>query len=44
MLNAGRKEAESESSHVAPPDTDARTLPGKPQPCGDTQITRNGLN
>ena len=43
-LNAGRKEAESERSHVPPLDTDARTLPGKPESCSNTQITRNGLN
>ena len=42
-LNAGRKEVESERSHVAPLEPDG-TLPGKPQPCGDTQINRNGLN
>ena len=38
------KEAESEKSHVAQQDTDAGTLPSKPQSRGDTQITRNGLN
>ena len=43
-LNAGRKEAESERSHVAPLETDAGTLTGKLQPSGDTQINRNGLN
>ena len=43
-LNAGRKKAESGRSHVAPPETDAETLPGKPQPRGNTQITRNRLN
>ena len=43
-LNAGRKEVESRRSHVAPLETDARTLPGKPQPHGYTQITGNGLN
>ena len=42
-LNAGRKEAESKRSHVALPETDARTLPGKPQPCGYTQINGDGL-
>ena len=31
-------------SHVAPPETDARTLPSKPQPHGDTQINRNWLS
>ena len=30
------KEGRVRRSHVAPPETDARTLPGKPQPCGDT--------
>ena len=43
-LNAGRKKAELERSHVALPQTEARTLLGKPQPCGDTQINRNWLN
>ena len=43
-LNVGRKEAESKKSHVAMPETDARTLNGKPQPRGNTQINRNGLN
>ena len=42
-LNAGRKGAELEGSHVAPPETDARNLPGKPQPCGYTQINRGEL-
>ena len=36
--------AESERSHVAMPKTDAKTLAGKQQPCGDTKINRNGLN
>ena len=36
-LNAGRKKAESERSHVTPQETDAGTLPSKPQPHGDTQ-------
>ena len=41
----GERKAESERSHVAPPETDARqNLVSKPQPCGDTQINRNGLN
>ena len=35
---------ESERSHVALLETDAKTLSGKAQPRGDTQITRNGLN
>ena len=43
-LNAGKKEAESERSHVALLETDARILPGKPQPRGNTQISRNGLD
>ena len=42
--NAGRKEEELERSHVAPPETDARTLASKPQPHGDTQTNRNELN
>ena len=37
-LNSERKKAESVRSHVAPPETDARTLPSKPEPQGDTQI------
>ena len=41
--HAGRKEAESERSHVAPSEPDG-TLPGNPQAHGDTQINRNGLN
>ena len=43
-VNAGRKEAESEKHHVVLPETDAETLAGKPQPCGQTQINRNVLN
>ena len=43
-MNAGREKAESERSHVAVLETDARTLPGKPQSHGDTQINTNGLN
>ena len=42
-LEAGKKKAKSERSHVAPLEPD-RTLAGKPQPCDDTQINRNGLN
>ena len=42
-VNAGRKEAESERSHVSLPEPD-ETLPSKPQPHSNTQITRNGLN
>ena len=42
-LNAGRKKAESVRSHVALPETDAGTLPGKPQPHGNTQINGYGL-
>ena len=40
----GERRAESERSHVPPPEIDIETFPGKPQPCGDTQIKRNGLN
>ena len=43
-LSAGRKKAESERIHVALQETDVRTLPSKPQPCGDTQIDGDGLN
>ena len=42
-LNAGKRRVESERSHVAPPKQDGN-FPSKPQPHGDTQITRNGLN
>ena len=42
-LNAGRKDAELERSHVAPLEQEG-TLPSKPQPCGDTQINGDGLN
>ena len=41
--NAERKEEELEGSHVALLEPEG-TLPGKPQPSGDTQITRNDLN
>ena len=41
-LNAGGKGGVR--SHVALPETDARTLPGKAQPHGDTQIYEDGLN
>ena len=40
----GERREESERSHGASLETDARTLVGKPQPHGDTQITRNGLS
>ena len=42
-LNARGKKAESERSHVALLETDTGTLPGKPQPRGNTQINGNGL-
>ena len=42
-MNAERKEEELERNHVAPPEPDG-TLAGKPQPHGDTQIDRNGVN
>ena len=42
-LNAGSKEAASVRCHVALPETDAGTLPGKSQPHGDTQINGDGL-
>ena len=41
--NAGRKEAESGRSHVTVLEPDV-TLPGKPQPGGNTQINGDGLN
>ena len=34
---------ETERSHLAPQELDG-TLPGKPEPHGDIQINRNGLN
>ena len=44
-LNAGRKEMESERSHVALSEMDAgQNLANRPKPHGDTQITRNGLS
>ena len=43
-LNAGRKKAELERSRIASPEIDIRTLLGKSQPCGDTQIIGDGLN
>ena len=42
--NAGRKKKELGRSHVAPPETDAGTLPGKPSPRGNIQINGDGLN
>ena len=42
-LNAGRKEAATERSHIALLEPNG-TLAGKPQPCGNTQININGLN
>ena len=42
-LNAGKKEVESDRSQVAPLEP-GKTLASKPQPRGDTQINRNGLN
>ena len=43
-LNAGKRKPESGRNHVAPAETDARTLPREPQPREDTQINSNGLN
>ena len=41
----GKRSTELGNSYVAPPETDAGwNLAGKPQPHGDTQITRNGLH
>ena len=40
----GERRAELERHHVAPPPEMNGTLAGKPQPRGDTQINRNGLN
>ena len=37
-LNVGRKKAKQREAMEPPTETDARTLPGKPQPCGDTHI------
>ena len=41
--NSGRMEVEIERHHVALQETDTGALPGKSQPCGDTEINRNGL-
>ena len=43
QLLTAETEAESVISHVAPLETDTGTLPGKPQPRGDTQINGYGL-
>ena len=44
-MNAGRKEVEAERCFGSTAgDRQAETLAGKPQPCGHTQINRNGLN
>ena len=43
-LNDGRKKVEAERSHLPYPETDAGTLPSKPQPHSNTQINRSGLN
>ena len=40
----GERREELGRSHVALLETDARTLASKPQPRGDTEINRNGLN
>ena len=37
------RKAESERCHVAPPETESRTLAHKPQPHGNTKINRNGF-
>ena len=42
-VNAGRMKGRVRRSHVALPETDAGTLPDKPQPCGDTQFNGDGL-
>ena len=42
-LNAGREMAESERSHVALPETDTKTLSGKPQPRDNTQINKKWI-
>ena len=39
-MNVGRKKEELKISHVALPETDARTLDGKSQPHGNTQINK----
>ena len=39
----GERRAESERNHVIRPEMNARTLAGKPQPHGYTQINRNWL-
>ena len=40
----GERRAESERSHVVPPEIDDGTFPSKLLPYGDTQINRDGLN
>ena len=41
-LNAGRKKAESRRSHVAPSETETRTLAGKPQSHGEHRLLDMG--
>ena len=41
-LNAGRKEVESERSHIALPEIDAGTLAGKPKPRGIHRLIEMG--
>ena len=40
----GEMRVKSRRSHAVPPETGAGTLAGKPQPCGDAQISEDGLN
>ena len=42
-MNAERKKMESVRFHVAPQETAAETLPGKPQPYDNTQVNGDGL-
>ena len=43
-LNAGRKEAESKSSHGDAMEKDMLKLAGRPQSCDNTQINGCGIN
>ena len=40
----GERRQSLRATIVAQPETDVETLAGKPQPHGNTQINRNGLN
>ena len=38
-----RKQSQADAMKLQPEMDIGQNLPGKPQPCGDTQITRYGL-